>query len=101
MTTKRPAAGAIVRSEALPIDFTRRPVSSKHLDLVLLACCSCLLTLMCHSTANLLPGSSAASGITLEASQAASSGQTSFYVKSALMSAYQGRERKAADSVDS
>ena len=108
LTKKRPAPAAIVHSATMPHAkrseasdrATARLLSSKHLDLMLLACCSCLLTLMCHPVVNLLPGSSAANSITVAASQAATSSQTNFYVKSALMSAYQDK-RKGEASADS
>ncbi|NJL21597.1 MAG: hypothetical protein HC895_13530 [Leptolyngbyaceae cyanobacterium SM1_3_5] len=90
LTRKRPAA-------TQPIDSAPRLVSSKHLDLVLLACCSCLLTVMCHSTANLLPQSATSAAI--GSSPAASAGQTNFYVRSALLSAYQSKGK--SESKDS
>ena len=93
LSRKRPAAAQPIGSAPI---VSSKIVSSKHLDLVLLACCSCLLTVMCHSTANLLPHS--ATSLRSEASQTASAGQTNFYVRSALLSAYQNKGKSEAEA---
>jgi hypothetical protein len=63
-------------------------LSSKHLDLMLLAFCSCLLTVLCHPTMNLTQTATAASSA-MQSSSSGSTSQINFYVKSALMSSFQ------------
>jgi hypothetical protein len=68
-------------------------VSSKQLDLLLLAVCSCLLTLLCHP-ALLQQSAASASSSAVQSSVPSTTSQINFYVKSALMSSFQDKERE-------
>jgi hypothetical protein len=79
---------------------TYRLIPGKHLDLLLLAVCSCLLTLLCHPSSNLLPAAGGASSSALESSLPASATtQMNFYIKSVLMSSYQEKGKQEEEGV--
>jgi hypothetical protein len=73
---------------------SKQPLSSKQLDLLLLAACSCLLAFLCHPTINSLQSSPNGTSSAMESSLPSTSTQANFYVKSALMSTFQRGKSK-------
>ncbi|WP_193883552.1 hypothetical protein [Oculatella sp. LEGE 06141] len=78
---------------AVAVTATRRLVSNRDMDLLLLAFCSCLLTVICHPAANLLHSPSSAATSVAAPSTSSPFSQIDFMIKSGLLTASQQEEK--------
>jgi hypothetical protein len=80
-----PLASARQQSQAVVVSATRRVLSNREIDLLLLAFCSCLLTVICHPSVSLFqPSTSSGTAVTMPATSSLVS-DIDFMIKSGLL----------------